>query len=182
MSGGYSRKSGNPKLTDLSIVQYMPDPLLNFKWIASGLPFSIPNNYVEAVDLSFLNVSVGDKVHSASGYYYYPGTHDIAAFSITFYEDCMGNTLRRLTEWKNQIKNFKTGVYKLPSEYKKNIRVSMLDTANNPVITADLLGIWPTDTGNVSLNYTGGERITITQNFSIDDADLLFPDYPNFLK
>ena len=94
----------------------------------------------------------------------------------------MGNTLRRLTEWKNQIKNFKTGVYKLPSEYKKNIRVSMLDTANNPVITADLLGIWPTDTGNVSLNYTGGERITITQNFSIDDADLLFPDYPNFLK
>jgi len=165
--------------TSLGLLLSLPDPLLSFKWVCSYLPYDHPVHYVEAIDLPFNNIDIGDKSHVAASYLYYPGTHNISAFSMTFYEDRHAKSLKFLNTWKNDIKDFKTGLYMLPgadneSGFKKSITVQLLDSANNPVVTAKLLGVWPSDTGNLGLNYTDANRLTITQTFSIDDEELTF--------
>jgi hypothetical protein len=174
MANLFTRSLGNGGLTSLQTLLGMPDPMLNFKWICNSLPFGHPINYVEGIDLPFLNIDIGDKVHSASGYTSYPGTHNISSFSITFYEDSFATTSKFIWAWKNKIKDFKTGLYNLPIDYKQEIEVVMLDQGNNPVMSALLIGVWPSDTGNFSLNYTDAGRVTITQTFSIDDQSIEF--------
>lgn len=178
------RSQGNGGLTSLQKLLAMPDPLLTFKWVCTYLPFGHKLEYVESIDLPFLNVSIGDKTHMASGYIYFPGTHDISSFSMTFYEDSNGSSSKWIWGWKSKIKDFSTGLYNLPGTgsdddnapgFKKSIRVQLLDTANNPVISAQLIGVWPADTGNFGLNYTDTNgRVTVTQTFSVDDQKLTF--------
>lgn len=174
----FQRSLGKSGLTSLQTLLGMPDPLLNFKWICTSLPFdapfNLPVNYVEGIDLPFNNIAVGDKAHSASGYTYYPGTHDISSFSITFYEDVDASSSKYLHSWKTKVKDFDTGLYNLPTEYKRDIVIQLLDQGNNPVIQATLVGCWPSDTGNFSLNYTDSGRLTVTQTFSVDGQKLEF--------
>lgn len=174
----FTRTKGDGGLTSIQILLNRPDPLLNFKWICKKLPFDYPASYVEGIDLPFNNIAVGDKAHSASGYSYYPGTHDISSFSITFYEDVSASTSKYLYGWKNKIKDFETGLYQLPgingSGYKQDISVVLLDQANNPVMGVTLKGVWPSDTGNFSLNYTDAGRVIVTQTFSVDGQTLDF--------
>jgi hypothetical protein len=175
----FQRPKGDSRLTVLDLLKSMPDPLLSFKWVCTELPLDHPVHYVESINLPFLNVGIGDKAHASAGYSYFPSTHDISSFSITFYEDSNAKSSKFLWKWKNEIKDFSTGLYNLPgsdgSGYKKTIKVALLDTANNKVLSANLLGVWPADTDSLNLNYTEvGGRITISQTFSIDDQELQF--------
>lgn len=165
---------GNGGKTSLQTLLSLPDPQLSFKWRCKYLPFSFPVHYVESVDLPFNNVEVGDTTHVGASYIQYPGPHKISTTSLVFYEDRYCSSLKFLTGWKQKIKNFNTGIYNLPGEYKQTIVVELMDNANNPVVTVTLLGCWPTDTGNLSLNYTDAGRVTISQVFSIDNQELFF--------
>lgn len=178
MANIFTRSMGNGGLTSLQTLLGMPDPLLNFKWVCSGLPFGHPVNYVEGIDLPFNNITNGNKSHVASGYSYYPGTHDISSFSMTFYEDVSALSSKFILAWKNKVKDFNTGIYQLPgvggSGYKQEVVVALLDQKNNPIMEVTLLGVWPTDTGNFNLNYTDSGRLTVTQTFSVDGQEVVF--------
>jgi len=167
---------GNPNLTHIQKLLNLPDPLLDFKWICRDgkLPFGLPSEYLESIDLPFLNIRIKEGVFGGSRYTYYPGFHDISSFSVNFYEDSQGNVTRWLWQWKNRIKDFKTGIYNLPSDYKRNLNIQLLDTNNTPVINASLIGVWPADTSNYQLNYTNNGRIIVGQTFSIDNQELEF--------
>lgn len=150
-----------------------PDPLLSFKWVCSDntLPFGLPCHYLEAVELPFENIQVGNGVYVAGSMTYYPGTSDVSGLNMTFYEDQEGNAMAWLLAWKKRIKNFDTGIYGLPygpDGYKQEMKVTMLDTKNKEVMTVTLQGIWPEATSAWSLNYTDAGRLVISQAFSID--------------
>jgi hypothetical protein len=174
----FTRSSGPGGETSIQKLLRLPDPLLSFKWRTLELPFGHNVDYVESVDIPFLNIAVGDKAHVAASYNYYPSTHDIAAFSITLYEDSKVSSLKWVTDWKSKVKDLRTGLYGLPgvdgSGYKQNISVYLMDTANNKILNVRLLGCWPSDTGNLPLNYTDSGRLTLTQTFSIDNQELEF--------
>jgi hypothetical protein len=175
----FTRSLGPGGPTSLQRLLDMPDPMLSFKWICLELPKGFYTHYIEAIDLPFNNINIGDKAHGGASYTYYPSTHDIAAFNMTFYEDMYGNSSRYLWEWKSKVKDFNTGFYGLPgvdgSGYKQTVKVRLLDAANRPVIDVKLLGVWPADTGNLGLNYTDTSgRITIAQTFSVDGQELKF--------
>lgn len=149
-----------------------PDPLLSFKWVCpdSALPFGLPCHYLEAVELPFENVTSSGHYEGGSNSYY-PGISDLNGFNMTFYEDQKGNALKWLLAWKNRIKNFDTGIYKLPygsDGYKQKMNISLLDTKNNEVITVEVQGIWPEATSAWSLNYNDAGRLVLSQAFSID--------------
>lgn len=168
----------NPSLTQIAKLgaSTLLDPLLSFKWVGEFLPtingHTLKTDYLESVDLPFNNITIADNWYGGSGYTYYAGPHDISSFSATFYEDRLGSTMKWLLQWKQLVKNLDTGIYNLPSVYKKSLRVLMLDSKNTPILRSEMTGIWPADTGNLSLNYTDGGRIVITQTFSCDNQIL----------
>lgn len=148
------------------------DPLLVFQWVAKTVPFGeqfeVTPAYIETLEIPFCNVKA-EGVFFGGGYNYFPGFHDISAFNVTFYGDSRGRVLRWLMSWKARVKNFETGIYQLPGNYKQDWEVALLDNAGNTVHEATLHGCWPADTGQVSLDYSDGAgRISFNQNFSID--------------
>lgn len=162
-------------LTQLEKLYNLPDPLLAFRWVCTYLPFDLPPHYMEAIDLPVNNIAAGEQVYAGGKFFKFPGTHSLGSFTSTIYEDRNGRGLKWIEEWKSKVKNFKTGSYGLPKAYKQAIVVSLLDNKNNKVITARILGVWPTDTNPMSLNYTDGTaRIAHQQTFEADDVELTF--------
>lgn len=163
--------------TQVSKLLRRPDPLLSFKWLCPDqtLPFGLPSDYLESIDLSWRNVKVESGVYVGSGYDYYPGAHDISGFTMVLYEDQECNTMKWIEFWKTQIKDMSTGLYQLPTKYKKDMKVELMNSKNQPVMTVELIGIWPEATSNWSLNYTDNGRLTVSQAFSIDDQKITFP-------
>jgi hypothetical protein len=161
-----------PRDTQLSKMLNRPDPLLNFRWVAETLPFGdeygIGPEYVETFEIPFNNVK-SEGIFNAAGMCYFPGFHDITAFNVTFYADSQGKTLKYLLGWKDRIKNFQTGIYYLPSNFKRDWRVILLDAKGNDVLRATLRGCWPADTNQLQLQYASSEKVELNQNFSVDD-------------
>lgn len=162
--------------TQIAKLKERPDPLLSFKWICPDetLPFGLPSNYLESIDLSWRNIKVDSGVYTNAGYNYYPGAHDISGFTMVLYEDQECSTMQWIDYWKNQIKDMSNGLYNLPVVYKKDIKIELMDSKNNAIMTVELIGIWPEATSNWSLNYTDNGRLTVSQAFSVDDQSITF--------
>lgn len=151
------------------------DPLLLFKWYATSVPFAelgpIGPEYIETIEIPFNNVK-SEPVFRGGGYVYFPGFHDVSAFNVTFYADAQGRSLKYLMQWKDKIKNFKTGIYALPGAYKRDWQVALLAPDGTTVATAKLIGCWPADTNQINLDYNDGSgRVPLNQNFSVDDME-----------
>lgn len=162
-------------LTQLAKILALPDPMLQFKWVALSLPFGHKGEYMESIDLPFSNVAVSEGVYIGGRFMYFPGTHSISSFSASFYEDRNAASLKWIQDWKSKIKNFQTGAYGLPAQYKQDIVVRQLDQKNEPIFDVRLIDCWPSDTSPLSMNYTDGSgRVVIQQNFSVDDQEFTF--------
>lgn len=160
------------ELTQISKLLNRPDPLLSFKWVSLVLPFDLEYHYLESIDLPFNNVKVHDAMYTGSGYTYYPGAHDVSAFNASFYMDSEAIALKWILAWKARVKNFDTGAYYPPKNYKSSWEVLLLDTKNTTIATWKLSGVWPSETTAFSLNYTDNGRLILTQAFSIDDVSI----------
>ena len=150
------------------------DPLLSFKWVCTELPYGMDPTYVEEVSMPFLTIQPKEGLFGAGTYSYYPGFEDISAFDVTFYEDSVMTTTKWLKEWKERIRRPSDGCYYLPGYYKQNIVVKMMDTTGKVIATVTLKNCWPTGRSNWDLNYTSDGRLTVQQNFSVDDQEVEF--------
>lgn len=160
--------------TKLATLLKRPDPLLEYMWICDSLPFGLPVEYVETLDLPFNNIKIAEPFAGGAGYTYYPGTHDISSFSMAFYMDVQGTSLKWLNKWKGLVKDFKTNLYGLPSSYKQPITVILYDNRGKAVVKVKLTGTWPADTQNLSLSNSSYNRLILTQTFSCDGQEIIF--------
>jgi hypothetical protein len=101
-------------------------------------------------------------------FFHYPGFMRLDSFSLVMYEDQDFAATTWVTGWMYVIRNPKTGAYSLPSEYKKEIQVSLVNRENAPVLSVRLLGCWPTSVANLDLNYTDSSRLTLNITMSVD--------------
>lgn len=168
----------------LAALHRRTDPALSFKWACKDdtLPFGLPSNFLESVDLPFNNIKVGETIYGGGGYSLFPGSHSISNVNLVLYEDQKCTTTQWIQLWKSKIKNFKTGSYYLPGDgspgssgYKQAFTVQLLNTANSPILSAEFQGAWPENTSNWSLNYTDDGRLTVSQTFAVDDLVISFP-------
>ncbi len=149
------------------------EPLLSFKWMCTELPFGFETKYVESVDLPFPSLNIKQGLFGAGTFTYYPGFEEISAFDIQFYEDSRARTLKWLKDWKERIRDPRNGAFYLPTNYKYDITVHLLDTTGKPILKAICKNCWPTTKGNWNLNYQGGgEALKVHQNFSVDRLEL----------
>lgn len=150
------------------------DPLLDFKWACVSLPLGHDPSYVEEVDLPWPSISQKEGLFGAGRYTYDPAFEDISAFDITFYEDSQLTTTKWLRKWFEKIRRPSDGGFYLPGNYKFDIQVELVDTTGATIGTAKLINVWPTSQGNWPLSYSGGDRIKVQQNFSIDNMSIDF--------
>ena len=176
---------GNPALTSINRLMSgsggLKDPLLDFKWVVESQTVpdldgfvGIPSNHIESVDVPFNNIQIESGQFTGSGFTYYPGFHDISSFSINVYEDQECTALKWTQAWKARVKNFSTGEYYLPRNYKGNLRVALLNSKNDIICRVKLIGVWPADTQSYSLNYTNNGRVVMSQTLSVDDQEITF--------
>tara|TARA_B100000700_G_scaffold88627_1_gene99925 strand:- start:40815 stop:41372 length:558 start_codon:yes stop_codon:yes gene_type:complete len=150
------------------------DPLLDFKWACTSLPLGHDVSYVEEVELPFPQLSPKEGLFGAGQYTYYPAFQDINAFDITFYEDSKLNTTRWLKTWFERIRRPSDGAYYLPTNYKFDIDIALMDTTGQVVGEARLINVWPTSRGTWPLAYSGNDRLKVQQNFSVDNMEFKF--------
>lgn len=146
------------------------EPLLGFKWVCTSLPYGLPVTYVESVQVSFVNFNIKDGLFAAATYSYFPGFTDIDSFTITFHESISAKATKWILYWKSRIKNFETGAYYLPSNYKEDIKLSLLNNRNESVIDITMVDVWPATNDQWDLNYTDpAARMQVSCTFSVDD-------------
>lgn len=148
------------------------DPLLDFKWVCTSLPLGLDPTYVEEIDLPFQQISPKEGLFGAGQYTYHPAFQDISAFDITFYEDSKLSTTSWLLKWFERIRRPSDGAYYLPTNYKFDIQLVLMDTTGATVCEVKLINVWPTARGNWPLSYSGNDRLRVQQNFSVDRSEI----------
>lgn len=150
------------------------EPMLDFYWYCSSLPGHNPM-YVESISLPFPSFAIKEGLFGAGSFSYYPGFVSISAFDMVFYEDSRLSTIKWLKAWFDRIRNPSDGSFYLPSYYKENIEIALKNTNGTVFARAVLENVWPTEKGNWDLKYAGtGERLTVHQNFSVDNMKIDF--------
>lgn len=152
-----------------------PDPMLNFKWEVVAIPGDaiIDTSYIESFEIPFSNTRI-TNVFMGGGYDYFPEFHDTSSFAVTFYADSKGLALKYLWNWKQEVKDFVTGRYNLPSQFKRDWSVNALDTTGSIILTITYHGCWPADTNNITFDQEGSSRVTLSQTFSVDSMEITF--------
>lgn len=162
------------RLTDLSSI---PDPMPSWLWrvnipsLINGL--SLDPRFIEEIRLPFNN-SQAEPRYSGGRRKFYPGIVEVGACEIVFYGDVNNTSANYLKTWREEIIRYQGGfpIYGLPGKhgngYKKTIRWEMYSMDGNLVTTGKLIGCFPTEISELSLNYSSSDRIKFTQNFSVD--------------
>ncbi len=156
------------QLLSREIALSVPDPALSTQWVLR-VPFvnSTIQVVAEKVTATFSKVPATARFNTGSNTYY-PGTNDIDALSITFYETYDYRVSQWLRQWRLLVVH-DDGNYGVPAEYKKKMFVQMYSSQGNIAQTLTYHGTWPTDKEAISLSYddeTG--RITVDAQFSVD--------------
>jgi hypothetical protein len=102
---------------------------------------------------------------------YFPSIEDVQPVTFVFYVDESNRISEYVINWKRLITN-EDGTKNLPAEYKKSIRIQLLNGEDEVVDDFRLEGCFPTATTPYNLAQESG-RLTLTQEFSVDRVEQL---------
>lgn len=126
---------------------------------------------VESIDIPFINITAMARHRNATNTYY-PGFSDISGTNISFVEDSSGSVLTNLYNWMKAVKDPDDGSYGLPKDYKCNVDTQLYNLSGDKTVKIRLIGIWPTNISNYSLNYTNRGRLITSASFSVDSLKI----------
>lgn len=155
---------------ELSTLIKRGDPVLQHQWIIQGDFNGLPSEYIESIELPFNNVEAAVNLFVGGGYTVFPGFHKIGGINVNFYNDAKLVAFKSLMDWKLRIKDFQTGVYYYPHEYKANVTATLVNSKGEGILSCKLIGIWPTDTSTFTLDQAA-EVLHLSQAFSVDDQE-----------
>lgn len=171
---GASSKQNN--ITDIGLLSKRPDPLLSTGWYIKVMPksaasYHVDHTYVETIDLPFNEIKSGAHF-AGGGYNYFPEFHDISAFSVNFYADSEARVLSWIVNWRSKVKDFGSGLYGMPSEYKDSMTVALMTVTQKVIATVELQGIWPASISNLDLNNDTPNKLVLAVTFSVDGQSI----------
>lgn len=150
------------------------DPALLSRWWITIEGTNEPYECVaETAELSFFKTPQKGR-HFQGTQRFYPDFKDIDGITITFYETFDYQVTKFIETWRSQVVRG-DGIYGIPVEYKRKISALMyLMDKNEPVITFEMEGCWPTDKLPLSLTYEDEVgRAQVGVMFSIDECNIV---------
>ena len=92
-------------------------------------------------------------------------THD--DWTCTFMVDAKANIYKAFVNWSNLVHDPKTNVHGLPSEYMKDQDMQLLALdGKSSILDIKLVGAWPSQIGQMELNYDNTDIATFQVTFS----------------
>ena len=132
--------------------------------------FTIPGRAVDTAELSYLNGQVKYATKPTA----------LGDVSVTFRDFPEAGVRRILQQWFDLVYNETTGLMLPSSVLKTTGHMILFDSSGAKERSAKLFGVFPKKSPNdVSINYTSGEMLTMSIDFSVDrilwDSSLLSP-------
>ena len=132
----------------------------------SGLP---PESIVDC-SLPFI-ANENEGIHQGGTNDYYPTFVDIGNLSLTFIENQKGTVIRSLDLWK-RLTQRPDELFNYSVDYKRFVECELLDNMNEVHTKVRLIGVWPSTTSPENLDYTNSDVWRISQEFSVDGAEI----------
>lgn len=131
----------------LSMMQRRGDPVLSFEWLAVIVdpnPVSaLPWYYIDTLTTPGLTVAQQDQ-HFNGLSKKYAGTMTVDSLQLGLFTDSAAATFSYANDWFSSTYR-KDGFYSLPSQYKRDVILFVLDSKKNTVIDIRFVGCWPTN-------------------------------------
>jgi hypothetical protein len=147
------------------------DPLLSIDWYTE-LPniagLTLGWEMVEQATIPLVEFEPVSN-YRAGKMYHYPSHQSLGTLSLTHYEDVNGQTTNYYRTWQGLIMDPETGLYNVPDDYKKTVRVTLLDVTKKEVLIFTYYGCWPSRIESYSLVSGSPERITPAVELTVDD-------------
>lgn len=160
------------------------DPLLSFNWYCNLPPIAVDGkqarldwNYVEEATVPFRNYETR-SVFRAGRMRHYAKSYSIDNLRLAFYLDTAGRTMEYLQMWDNAMvrKTTKQDMYReggqfgLPTNYKKDIKIHLVDPNRQELVELLYVECWPTNLDALNLNSGASDRLIANVNFSVGDV------------
>lgn len=135
------------------------EPLMQWKWYVEEFPEiggrRLPPPYAESVGLPLPSMSQNTREVAATTLHF-PGSSSIDTFEMILYEDQSISSLSYIQDWQSLVQNPRTGGYRVPSIYWKNLQVKLLNNENGVAATALLRNVWPLGASPITLDNSPG--------------------------
>lgn len=172
---------GNIYDTYTNIETFLKEPLFDYNFVVA-LP-SITSvkygNYAEIVGNRCTSVNIPfrtfntEEIQTANEKRFYAGLSEISNLDMEFYEDTNMITTIYFLAWQSKIRQwYKRKSYNaIPSNYKRNIEVYIIDNAGYLNAKFNLIGAFPTSVEPIQLGNEG-QNISIRVSIQIDDVKM----------
>lgn len=153
------------------------EPLQTWKWRLVAFPdiggYKLPPTYCEEITLPIPAFNTNQK-EIAGTTVTFPGNTSIDSFEMVLYEDSVISTLTYMQDWQSIIQNPRTGGYRTPSHYWKDLQVELYNIRNEVVANSLIKNAWPVAVSPPQLNQDGSGRLRLNATFACT-AQILRP-------
>lgn len=154
----------------LTRMQNRQDPLWSIDWnakIFDGGRSPIEDIYIESIQTPSIRIE-NKPIYREGSTLNYAGGISVDNATIVLYNDISGKAMKLGTSWVDCVYNYSSSNFRMPSEYKKNIKIFFYDVKQNTVATVDLIGCFPTSFNSFALNNSDANPIPVTIELSVD--------------
>jgi hypothetical protein len=158
------------------------DPVTNFEWMAvirgrgASAKTELPWYYIDDITLPAPNFESTQKYINGKEIKY-ADMFSVNNCTIKIYSDISGLAFNYCNAWCRSI--FRDdNLHQLPSVYKKDIWVFILDAKRNVVTDIQLLGCWPTAWADYQLVGNAAAALETSLTLSVDDFKMNYNDDP----
>lgn len=163
------------------------DPVMSFNWYAlmpdvsplDGGIARLPWYYVEEAQTPFRNFDTRPIYHEGR-HRYYPSTYSVGSLTLAIYADTDNVALDYLQAWSGSMLVKTTsgtatttgGAYGRPKDYKKTIKIALINPAKQELAILEYIECWPTEVQAYSLDSGSSTRVVNHVTFSVGDVFL----------
>ncbi len=113
------------------------------------------------------------KIWYQNEFIQFPTRVDLSDVSWNLHSYCSPNLVEPLRAWRNQCYNWKTSHGGMPSQYRKNVYITLRDIASTPRTIIKLPGVWIDAFQMSALDYETEANIEITTNLKLSRIEYL---------
>ncbi len=157
----------------LACLQSRKDPLLTVDWIGmvmtkSTLPLpDLPWYYIDEIQTPSVRINA-EPVFREGRTKKYASSFDVDSCTLKLYTDASGQAFNFANAWVQSTKR-PDGLWNLPTNYKKDIVIYVLDSTRSTVVDIRLIGCFPTSWSSYNLESGGSNPVETTLELSVDD-------------
>jgi hypothetical protein len=154
-------------------MQARGDPLLSFEWVAFVNPVVSENDsiidpiYIETLQTPHLSFDVHTVFREGKAKNY-AGAFSCDGIAITFFTDTTAQAFQFASSWFDSVFDSKTGNYRMPSQYKRNVVCIVHDARRNALVKFTFIGCFPVSWDSYAMNGSSSEPLTTTMQLSVD--------------